>query len=57
MGATTYLGTDSQIEVALSDELSLIARMQNGIATSEQFGQGQSVFVQIADGAAQFLVE
>ncbi len=57
VGATTYLGTDSQIEVALSDELSLIARMQNGIATSEQFGEGQSVFVQIADGAAQFLVE
>lgn len=57
IGAKTYLGTDSQVEILLGENLSLTARMQNSATTSNQFNQGQSVYVKIAEGAAQFLAE
>ena len=57
IGNRTYLGTGSQVEVILGEKLVLTARLQNSSETSDQIKQGRSVFVQIADGAAQFLAD
>ncbi len=57
VGRSTYLGTDSQIEIALDKNLFLVSRMQNSSGASGQFEEGDPVFVSIADGAARFLVD
>ena len=54
---TTYLGTDTQYAVALTDTLSLTVRSQNSQSGATSFAEGDPVFVRIADDAARFLVD
>ncbi len=55
--ASTYLGTDIQIETYLNDKLSLSSRMQNGTFTNGALKKGDRVIISIADNAVRFLVE
>ena len=56
LGARTYLGTDTQFEVMLSDWRRLRVRRQN-VHAGEEMREGDPVFVSIAPGAARFLVD
>ncbi len=53
----TYLGTDTQYEVELSDTLSLAVRYQNTGGGEAGLTTGYPVFVRLADDAARFLVD
>ncbi|MEP4198397.1 MAG: ABC transporter ATP-binding protein [Aliishimia sp.] len=55
--AATYLGTDTQYEVKLSDNLKLSVRHQNSQSTRKLPENGSPVFISVADDAAQFLVD
>ena len=57
LGQSTYIGTDTQFEVLLDKELYLTVRMQNSSLTSENYKNGDQVFLSIADNAAWFLVD
>jgi spermidine/putrescine transport system ATP-binding protein len=52
-----YLGTDTQYGVRLGAGLRLRVRIQNEGGTRPRLGEGDRVFVGIADGAARFLVD
>ena len=57
LGSSTYLGTDTQFEVMLVDDLALAVRMQNSALSPDKYQYGDQVFVSIPDTAARFLVD
>ena len=56
IGASTYLGTDSQVMAHIEGAPPLRARLQNAEA-AERPGSGDEVWLSIAPGAARFLTE
>ena len=53
----TYLGTDNQYAVELTDDLSLNVRHQNRTSVGAAMATGEPVHISIADNAARFLVD
>ena len=57
LAGTTYLGTDTQYTVRLSDTLHLTVRHQNRLHAEAAMQEGEPVFISIAPDAARFLVD
>ena len=57
VGQATYLGTDTQFEILLDQDLALAVRLQNSVLNLENFRNGDQVFVHFADNVARFLVD
>ena len=57
LAGATYLGTDNQYAVELTDDLSLNVRHQNRTSVGAAMTTGEPVHISIADNAARFLVD
>ena len=57
LGQATYLGTDTQFEILLDQDLALAVRLQNSVLNLENFRNGDQVFVHFGDDVARFLVD